>query len=55
VTYKIIRFYRDQDDPGYEVMQTGLTREEAVAHCNDPATRAEDGSWFEGFDKEEDQ
>jgi len=53
-TYKIIRFYRDDDRPNV-VVETGLTREEAVAHCQDPATRASDGSWFEGFDAEDDE
>lgn len=53
-TYKIIRFYRD--DRPKVVVERGLTREEAQAHCQDPATRASDGSWFEGFeaDTEED-
>ncbi len=36
-TYKIIRFYQD-DKVEREVIRTGLTLEEAQAHCHDPET-----------------
>lgn len=51
-TYKIIRFKRDAEN---EVLETGLTLEEAQAHCQDPATSGD--GWFDGFtieDEEED-
>lgn len=63
-TYKIIRFFEDWDLPR-QVIATGLTREEAQAHCNDPETssrtctsaegrqRTEDcGAWFDGWEVE---
>lgn len=61
-TYQIVRFY--QDHPR-EVIETGLTLEEAQEHCNDPETSsktcagteamqrtAELGVWFDGYEKE---
>ena len=51
-TYKIVRFHFPNfcvDDA--EVIKTGLTKEEAVAHCKDPATRVE-GVWFDGWTEE---
>lgn len=36
-TYEIIRFYEDLDRHP-RVMRTGLTREQAVKHCEDPET-----------------
>lgn len=50
MTYKIVRFYRD--DKPREIIKTGLTLEEAQAHCNDPATHNEAEGWFDGYDKE---
>lgn len=50
-TYKIVRFYRDDNKPS-EVIKAGLTLEEAQAHCNDPATRHQNYSevgWFDGY------
>lgn len=47
-TFKIVRFYRD-DRPS-EDMQTGLTREEAKAHCSSPMSKGE--GWFDGFTEE---
>jgi hypothetical protein len=50
-TYKVIRMYRDEDIRS-EVIKTGLTLEEAQAHCKDRTTRRE-GEWFDGYEKEE--
>jgi len=44
-TYEIVRFSRGER--GQRVMRTGLTLEEARAHCQDPKTRGE--HWFDGF------
>lgn len=50
-TYSIIRFYRDWDDPrNREVIETGLTLEEAQAHCKDPSTSTNE--WFDGYEEE---
>lgn len=49
-TYKIIRFYKDDWDRNI-VIETGLTREEAQAHCKDPTTSTEE--YFDGYDEEE--
>ena len=48
MTYKIVRFHMEGPE---EVIETGLTLEEAQAHCNDPETRGDD--WFDGFREEE--
>jgi len=61
-TYKIVRHFQEGSS---ETIQTGLTRKEAMEHCNDPetsshtATTAEaqkltetKGPWFDGFDEE---
>lgn len=63
-TYKIIRNYFD-DAWDREVIETGLTLEEAQEHCNDPETSSstcesayglaltrERGPWFDGYDEE---
>lgn len=45
--YEIVRFYADRPlHP--EVRKTGLSLEEAQAHCQDPTTR-EEGVWFDGY------
>lgn len=62
-TYSVVRFYADRDDQ--EVVATGLSLEEASAHCSDPETSsvtatsqegigrtARYGPWFEGFREE---
>lgn len=62
--YMVVRFYAGDRDP--EVIATGLTLEEASAHCSDPETSsvsatgeealrrtAEYGPWFEGFRDED--
>lgn len=64
MTYSIIRFYAEGHDQ--EVVEMGLTREEAEAHCEDTETSsrtcttdegclrtAEMGDWFEGFREED--
>ncbi len=60
MTYEIVRFY--QGDHPQEVIATGLSLEDAKAHCNDPETSSrtatgaeavarteEHGPWFDGF------
>jgi len=62
-TYKIVRFYRDSSRRDYG--QTGLTEEEAQAHCRDPETSSRTatspeavrrtkrfGPWFDGYTEE---
>ena len=64
MTYKIVRFYQDRDKPA-EVIENGLTLEEAQEHCNDPETSSttaigtlavahtlEHGPWFDGYTEE---
>ena len=59
-TYRIVRFYQEHDS---EVIKTGLSLEDARAHCNDPETssttasaetlrRAKSGEWFDGYEAE---
>ncbi len=63
-TYRIVRFYQRADEDR-EVVRTGLTQEEAKAHCLDPETTSKTcthrtglertklhGDWFEGFEEE---
>lgn len=52
-TYKIVRFYApDQKRKSHTVRgKTGLTLEEAQAHCKDPKTRKE-GVYFDGYTEE---
>ena len=45
--YKIVRFY--QDDRENKTIKTGLTLDEAQAHCQDPKTSGD--GWFDGYDK----
>ena len=47
-TYSIVRFHQN-DVPG-ETIMTGLTLEEAQAHCRRPDTKGND--WFDGYEKE---
>lgn len=46
-TYKIIRFRQDGDN---ETRETGLTLEEAQAHCQREDTHGE--GWFDGYTEE---
>ena len=50
-TYSIIRYYAPHLNREREVIETGLTLEEAQSHCNDPTTR-EEGQWFDGYTEE---
>lgn len=61
-TYKIVRFYQR----GFRrQIETGLTLEEAQAHCKDPQTSyktatgpeatkeyEQNGPWFDGYEEE---
>jgi hypothetical protein len=52
MSYKIIRFYADDsDDRNGTIIATGLTLEEAQAHCNREDTH-EVGVWFDGYAEE---
>lgn len=46
-TYKIIRFRFGKETI---TIQTGLTLEEAQAHCQDDKTRGD--GWFDGYTEE---
>jgi hypothetical protein len=61
-TYKIVRFFRHSK----KTIKTGVTLEEAQAHCRDPESSystakspeakrrtRESGSWFDGYYSEE--
>ena len=51
-TYRIVRFYRDENHPDHgRVIRRRLTLAEAQAHCRDPETR-EAGVWFDAYDEE---
>tara|TARA_B100000214_G_C23858812_1_gene577051 strand:- start:192 stop:389 length:198 start_codon:yes stop_codon:yes gene_type:complete len=54
--YKIIRF---RFDGNHRTIKTGLTLEEAQAHCKDPETSgstcsdlSKRGKWFDGYTEE---
>lgn len=62
MSYKIVRFYAHSNN---EVIATGLTLEEAQAHCEDPETSSttctmpdqvertrKHGPWFDGYQEE---
>lgn len=52
-TYRIVRRFRDAIPN--EVMQTGLSLDEAQAHCNKKETRGDDvhtGPWFDSYEAE---
>ena len=64
-TYKIVRFYRDNEDLNRTIVTRGLTLEQAQAHCNDPETSSstctnaeglertkKHGPWFDGYEEE---
>ena len=51
MTYSIIRFYHPSQDRENEVVRTGLTLEQAQAHCRSEHTRV-DGVYFDGYDEE---
>ena len=47
VTYKIIRFRMNGKN---RVIKTGLTLEQAQAHCENPSTSG--NGWFDGYKEE---
>lgn len=49
LTYRIVRFYRDGTK--VDIIERGVSLEEAQKHCSDPATRQE-GVWFDGYEVE---
>lgn len=62
MTYRIVRMYRDPNIRK-RVIDTGLTLEEAQAHCSDPETSSRTatsataqartrrrGAWFDGYE-----
>jgi hypothetical protein len=62
MSYKIVRFYHHGPK---RTLKTGLTLEQAQAHCNDPETSSttcikaagkrrtrEHGTWFDGYYEE---
>jgi len=64
MSYKIVRMFFDDDFPT-QVIETGLTLEEAQAHCSDPETSSSTctndeglkltdvcGKWFDGYSEE---
>jgi hypothetical protein len=61
--YRIVRMYFN-GPPHKRVIKRGLTREQAIAHCQDPETSSstctsaagkrrtrERGPWFDGFEE----
>ena len=48
-TYRIVRFYRDNDQ--YRTLSTGRTLDQAQAHCQREDTRGD--GWFDGYQKED--
>lgn len=50
-TYRIVRFRFDQKDEDHrQVIKTGLTLEEARAHCKREDTHGD--GWFDGYEQE---
>ena len=50
MTYKIVRFWRDDPVKNGEVIVRGLTLEQAQAHCQRDDTHGD--GWFDGYDEE---
>jgi len=50
-TYKIVRWFNPTLHKQDRTIKTGLTEEQAQAHCKRPDTR-EDGVWFDCYVKE---
>jgi hypothetical protein len=64
-TYKVIRFYKDSWSVNRTLIKTGLTLEQAQAHCYNPETSSttatspeatfhtrQFGEWFDGYEEE---
>ena len=53
LSYDIIRYRHPDGGGGYQLVKTGLSLEEAQAHCQDPATSCKIGPttdwWFDGY------
>ena len=49
--YKIVRFWSPDHERPNKVMETGLTLDEAQAHCKNPST-AKKGVYFDGYTAE---
>ena len=52
--YKIVRYYKpgvDGSNTPNRTIKTGLTLEQAKAHCNDPKTQKK-GVYFDGYTKQ---
>ena len=49
-TYKIVRFFQDENRES-QVRDTGLTLDEAQAHCRREDTHGE--GWFDGYQSED--
>lgn len=56
LTYKIRRFCMNEEHPDHQrIIATGLTLDQAQAHCQDESTHGQDperGMWFDGYDQE---
>ena len=50
-TYKIVRHFAPHLDKEKEVIDTGLSLQDAKDHCQDPDTK-EEGEWFDGYAEE---
>ncbi len=50
-TFSIVRYFAPHLKKEREVIEPGLTLEEAQNHCNDPDNR-KDGEWFDGYTEE---
>jgi len=50
-SYSIVRFHQDDNHPDHgTVVASGLSLEEARAHCQDDATHGD--GWFDGYREE---
>lgn len=65
-TYKVIRFFKEDPSLNGMVVKSGLTIEEAMAHCNDTETSSSTavssmslditekyGEWFDGWTEDD--
>ena len=49
-TYRVVRFYRDSFLTPREYVSSGLSLEEAQAHCRREDTHGD--GWFDGYEEE---